>query len=179
MFNFYTLLRKSRYPAFHALILTNLFQVRAGRSGHATWPGASAGWTNTRRGIQEHVAHCSFNSNSYFRSKVWSCFVRGVLSLLGSSPFKNVREKKLLVKHDAHVFRGNTLGLPKICPEENIGAIDRQTLYTYLSAFHRYRCMVHQIRDYRFIDTDSASGLLLPPCWVARWWVVCCCHLGN
>jgi hypothetical protein len=39
------------------------------------------------------------------------------------------------------------LGLPKICPEENIGAIDRQTLYTYLSAFHRY--MVHQIRDHR------------------------------
>jgi hypothetical protein len=51
------------------------------------------------------------------------------------------------VKCDGHVFRGNTLGLPKICPEENIGAIDRQTLYTYLSAFHRY--MVYQISDYR------------------------------
>ncbi len=82
--------------------------------------------------------------------------------------------KFLLVKHDAHVFRGNTLGLPKICPEENIGAIDRQTLYTYLSAFHRY--MSHQIRDHRFIYTDS--GLPLPPCWQPRWWVVWCCRLG-
>ncbi len=38
---------------------------------------------------------------------------------------------------DGPVSRGNTLGLPKICPQENIGAISRQTLYTYLSAFHR------------------------------------------
>ena len=38
-----------------------------------------------------------------------------------------------------HGIRGNTLGLPKICPQENIGAISRQTLYTYLSAYHRYR----------------------------------------
>ncbi len=57
----------------------------------------------------------------------------------------------LLVKRDAHVFRGNTLGLPKICPEENIGAIDRQTLYTYLSAFHRY------IRS-RIIDLCTVAG---------------------
>ena len=35
-------------------------------------------------------------------------------------------------------LQNNTLGLAKICPEENIGRISRQTLYTYLSAFHRY-----------------------------------------
>merc|ERR1719507_1872233 len=36
----------------------------------------------------------------------------------------------------------NTLGLPKICPEENVGKISRQTLYTYLKAFHRPERMV-------------------------------------
>merc|ERR1712142_878232 len=37
---------------------------------------------------------------------------------------------------------GNTLGLAKICPEENIGSISRQTLYTYLAAFHKPERMV-------------------------------------
>jgi hypothetical protein len=78
------------------------------------------------------------------------------------------------VKRNARVFRGNTLGLPKICPEDNIGAIDRQTLFTYLSAFHRYAA--HQIRDHRFIDTGC--GFPLPLCWQARWWVVCLCREG-
>lgn len=34
-------------------------------------------------------------------------------------------------------YRDNTLGLPKICPEENLGKISRKILYTYLSTYHR------------------------------------------
>ena len=37
----------------------------------------------------------------------------------------------------AAAYRDNTLGLPKICPQENIEKIDRNTLYTYLSSYHK------------------------------------------
>lgn len=37
----------------------------------------------------------------------------------------------------AAAYRDNTLGLPKICPQENVDKIDRQTLYTYLSSYHK------------------------------------------
>ena len=47
------------------------------------------------------------------------------------------QEPLLVEKIHAAAFKNNTLGLAKICPEENIGAISRQTLYTYLSAYHR------------------------------------------
>lgn len=30
-------------------------------------------------------------------------------------------------------FRGNTLGLPKMCPEDNILSIDRNLIFTYLA----------------------------------------------
>ena len=47
------------------------------------------------------------------------------------------QEPLLGEKIHAAAFKNNTLDLAKICPEENIGAISRQTLYTYLSAYHR------------------------------------------
>ncbi|KAJ8300575.1 hypothetical protein KUTeg_022094 [Tegillarca granosa] len=33
-------------------------------------------------------------------------------------------------------YRGNTLGLPKICQEANISIIDKKVLYTYMKNFH-------------------------------------------
>ena len=48
------------------------------------------------------------------------------------------QEPLLVEQIHAAAFKQNTLGLPKICPEENVGKISRQTLYTYLKAFHRY-----------------------------------------
>jgi len=47
------------------------------------------------------------------------------------------QEPLLVEQIHAAAYRGNTLGLPKYCPEENVGAINKKTLYTYLSAFHR------------------------------------------
>ena len=47
------------------------------------------------------------------------------------------QEPLLVEKIHAAAYKNNTLGLAKICPEENIGRISRQTLYTYLSAYHR------------------------------------------
>jgi len=47
------------------------------------------------------------------------------------------QEPLLVEQIHAAAYRGNTLGLPKICPLDNIGSISRKTLYTYLSAFHR------------------------------------------
>jgi len=52
------------------------------------------------------------------------------------------QEPLLVEKIHAAAFKHNTLGLPKICPEENVGKISRQTLYTYLKAFHRPERMV-------------------------------------
>ena len=48
------------------------------------------------------------------------------------------QEPLLVEQIHAAAFKQNTLGLPKICPEENVGKMSRQTLYTYLKAFHRY-----------------------------------------
>lgn len=33
-------------------------------------------------------------------------------------------------------FRGNTLGLPKICPEMSLPLIDQSMLYTYMKNYH-------------------------------------------
>jgi len=52
------------------------------------------------------------------------------------------QEPLLVEKIHAAAYKNNTLGLAKICPEENIGRISRQTLYTYLSAYHRPERMV-------------------------------------
>ena len=42
----------------------------------------------------------------------------------------------------AAAFRGNTIGLPKICPEDNVDVINKQTLMTYLRNYHSPRRMV-------------------------------------
>jgi len=52
------------------------------------------------------------------------------------------QEPLLVEQIHAAAYKHNTLGLPKVCPEENIGKISRQTLYTYLKAFHRPERMV-------------------------------------
>jgi len=52
------------------------------------------------------------------------------------------QEPLLVEKIHAAAYKNNTLGLAKICPEENIGSISRQTLYTYLAAFHKPERMV-------------------------------------
>ena len=33
-------------------------------------------------------------------------------------------------------YRNNTVGLPKLCPEESIDKIDRAMLYTYMNSYH-------------------------------------------
>ena len=39
-------------------------------------------------------------------------------------------------------YRDNTLGLPRICPVDSIGQIDRSALYTYLHHHHTPERMV-------------------------------------
>jgi len=80
------------------------------------------------------------------------------------------QEPLLVEKIHAAAFKCNTLGLPKICPEENIGRISRQTLYTYLSAYHRpermvvagvgveHEVLVEAVQKY-FVDTPPAWKL--------------------
>lgn len=33
-------------------------------------------------------------------------------------------------------YRDNTLGLPRLCPQDNINKIDKKDVYTYMSNFH-------------------------------------------
>ncbi|KAB7497671.1 Mitochondrial-processing peptidase subunit alpha [Armadillidium nasatum] len=53
-------------------------------------------------------------------------------------------EKDLILMEMIHAaaYRDNTLGLPKICPAENIMTIDRDTLFTYLKNHHTPERMV-------------------------------------
>ncbi len=46
------------------------------------------------------------------------------------------QEPLLVEAIHAAAFKGNTLGLPKMCPEENIDSITRQTLMTYMRNYH-------------------------------------------
>lgn len=41
-----------------------------------------------------------------------------------------------LFSHPQAAYRDNTLGLPKICPEENIPLISREILYSYMQSVH-------------------------------------------
>jgi len=45
-------------------------------------------------------------------------------------------EQLLLEIIHAAAYRDNTLGLPRVCPEENIMEIDRETIFNYLKAHH-------------------------------------------
>jgi len=81
------------------------------------------------------------------------------------------QEPLLVEQIHAAAYRDNTLGLPKICPEESIGAISKKTLYTYLSAFHRpertvvagvgvdHQQLVESVQKH-FVDT--------PPIWASE-----------
>ncbi|XP_047499626.1 mitochondrial-processing peptidase subunit alpha-like [Penaeus chinensis] len=53
-------------------------------------------------------------------------------------------EKDTLLMEMIHAaaYRDNTLGLPKICPPENVMKIDRSTLFTYLKKHHTPSRMV-------------------------------------
>ena len=55
---------------------------------------------------------------------------------------KPEQEPLLLEQIHMAAYRGNTLGLPKICPQKNISLIDRNVLYTYLSTYHTPERMV-------------------------------------
>ena len=46
------------------------------------------------------------------------------------------QETVLMELIHAAAYRGNTLGLPKICPEENINKISRQLIYSYMRLYH-------------------------------------------
>ncbi|KAK3088082.1 hypothetical protein FSP39_014459 [Pinctada imbricata] len=55
----------------------------------------------------------------------------------------NPDPEMLLMEHIHKAsFRDNTLGLPKFCPEENIGTIDKSQLHTYMKNFHTPSRMV-------------------------------------
>ena len=46
------------------------------------------------------------------------------------------QEPLLLEAIHAAAYNSNTLGLPKMSPEENIDSISRKTLMTYLKSYH-------------------------------------------
>lgn len=46
------------------------------------------------------------------------------------------QETVLMELIHAAAFHGNTLGLPKLCPEENIDKINRELLYNYMKLYH-------------------------------------------
>jgi len=78
------------------------------------------------------------------------------------------QEPLLVEQIHAAAYRGNTLGLPKICPEENIGSISQKTLYTYLSAFHRpERTVVAGVGvDHdRLVESVHKHFVDTPPIW--------------
>ena len=78
------------------------------------------------------------------------------------------QEPLLVEKIHAAAFKNNTLGLPKICPPENIGRISRQTLYTYLSAYHRPERMVVAgvgVEHDKLVDSVQKYFVEQPPAW--------------
>ncbi|CAB4064842.1 PMPCA [Lepeophtheirus salmonis] len=50
--------------------------------------------------------------------------------------FKPEQEPLLLEMIHAVAFKGNTVGLPRHCPQENIGSIKRETILNYLGTYH-------------------------------------------
>lgn len=46
------------------------------------------------------------------------------------------QETVLMELIHAAAFRGNTLGLPKLCPEENIDKMSKELLYNYMKLYH-------------------------------------------
>ena len=52
------------------------------------------------------------------------------------------QEPLLVEAIHAAAYRNNTLGLPKMCPEDNVDSISRKTLMTYLKSYHAPERMV-------------------------------------
>jgi len=80
-------------------------------------------------------------------------------------------EPLLVEKIHAAAYRGNTLGLPSICPEENIGLISRKTLYTFLSAYHRPERMVVAgvgVDHDKLVDSVQKHFVDTPPIWTTE-----------
>jgi len=80
------------------------------------------------------------------------------------------QEPLLVEKIHAAAFKNNTLGLPKICPEENIGSISKQTLYTYLAAFHRPERMVIAgvgVDHDQLVEAAQKHFVDKPPVWTS------------
>ncbi|RWS27029.1 mitochondrial-processing peptidase subunit alpha-like protein, partial [Leptotrombidium deliense] len=61
---------------------------------------------------------------------------------LEDTALKPDQETPLLEQIHAAAFRGNTLGLPKLCPSENISKMSQQMIYTYLNLYHQPSRMV-------------------------------------
>lgn len=82
------------------------------------------------------------------------------------------QEPLLVEAIHAAAFNKNTLGLPKMCPPENIISIERQTLMTYLKSYHSpdrmvlagvgvdhdQLCEFAQVSTFNFV-TATGSGL--------------------
>merc|ERR1719461_2034751 len=80
------------------------------------------------------------------------------------------QEPLLVEQIHAAAFKHNTLGLPKICPEENVGKISRQTLYTYLAAFHRPERMVIAgvgVDHDQLVEAAQKHFVDKPPVWTS------------
>ncbi|KAF4529979.1 hypothetical protein B566_EDAN015748 [Ephemera danica] len=87
------------------------------------------------------------------------------------------QENILMDMIHAAAYQDNTLGLPKICPAENIGRIERSTLFTFLSHHYtpsrmvisgvgvKHDALVEAVNKY-FVDQkpiwQQDTGLILP-----------------
>ncbi|XP_050707963.1 mitochondrial-processing peptidase subunit alpha-like isoform X2 [Eriocheir sinensis] len=79
-------------------------------------------------------------------------------------------EKDVLLTEMIHAaaFRDNTLGLPKICPLENITKIDRSTLFTYLKHHHTPKRMVLAgvgVEHDALVEYAQKYFVEIPPIW--------------
>ncbi|XP_045104172.1 mitochondrial-processing peptidase subunit alpha-like [Portunus trituberculatus] len=79
-------------------------------------------------------------------------------------------EKDVLLTEMIHAagFRDNTLGLPKICPPENITKIDRSTLFTYLKHHHTPKRMVVAgvgVEHEALVEFAQKYFVEMPPIW--------------
>ncbi|XP_078498039.1 mitochondrial-processing peptidase subunit alpha isoform X2 [Lissotriton helveticus] len=70
----------------------------------------------------------------------------------------------------AAAFRGNTVGLPRYCPEENIGQIDQNVLHSYLQNYYTPSRMVLAgvgIEHEQLLDCANKYLLGVKPVWGA------------
>lgn len=68
----------------------------------------------------------------------------------------------------AAAYKENTLGLAKLCPEENIGVIDRETILKYLQSHYTPRRTVVAavgVEHDEFVDIAQKYFVDIPPMW--------------